>query len=76
MKIQFKSEEAMEEFRVLLGVDPSSRDHNYKFVQKYGMSVIEIKHSTEHWWDILDSNGGLEYTIDVNYEGHLFNIIE
>lgn len=76
MKIQFKSEEAMEEFRMALGVDLSSRDHNSKFVQKYGMSVIEIKHITEHWWDIIDSNGGLEYTIDIDCEGHLFNIIE
>lgn len=76
MKIQFKSEEAMEEFRVGLGIDPNIRDHNSKFVQKYGMSVIKITHAGEYWWDIIDSNGDLEYTIDVDCEGHLFDIIE
>lgn len=72
MKIQFKSITDKLDFA---GIDDGYNDHNRNFTKCFGMNVIEVTQN-DGWWDIMDSDGGLEWTVNIKKEGRYFNILE
>lgn len=78
MKIKFKNEECMNAFAVNSGCD---NVHNTNLVRRFGMNEIEVSVSNSdfglgnEWYDILDSNGEIDFTINVKTEGHFFEIV-
>lgn len=61
MKIQFASEEMMNEYLMT----NSLTDHNRMVVQRFGMNpfeVIEDDLAGCVWWDVIGSDGGIDFT--------------
>ncbi|ATI17847.1 hypothetical protein [Aeromonas phage AS-yj] len=69
MKVQFKSEEAMTEFKTL-------DRNNEELANAYGMSPIPIGFVDEEWWDIFNEEDLHFYTINISDESHYFDILE